>query len=84
MNGPVMSWILLKLIAAYQYFLSPFVGNACRFHPSCSNYTREAVEKHGALKGSMLGVRRLCRCHPFHEGGIDPVPEPTTCQFNKQ
>ncbi|MEM8768760.1 MAG: membrane protein insertion efficiency factor YidD [Pseudomonadota bacterium] len=62
-------------IRAYQLVLSPFIGNQCRFHPSCSNYALEAVDKHGALRGSWLALRRLGRCHPFHEGGFDPVPE---------
>lgn len=70
-----MSNFILRLIAVYQYFLSPFLGSACRFHPSCSHYTREAIERHGALAGCYLGTRRLLRCHPFHAGGLDPVPE---------
>lgn len=64
----------LFLINAYRLLLSPFLGKNCRFEPTCSLYTREAVEKYGLLKGSWLGIRRLARCHPFHEGGIDPVP----------
>lgn len=75
--------LIISLIAAYQYFLSPLIGNRCRFHPSCSRYTREAVEKHGALAGSLLGLRRICRCHPFHEGGIDPVPDQVSIKFLK-
>ena len=62
------------LIRAYQLTLSPFIGNQCRFHPSCSNYALEAVAAHGALKGSWLTLRRLGRCHPFNPGGFDPVP----------
>ena len=64
----------LLLIRAYQAVLSPFLGTRCRFHPSCSSYTYEAIEKYGLIRGTGLGVRRLLRCHPFHEGGIDPVP----------
>lgn len=79
-----MSWIILKLISAYQYFLSPFIGKACRFHPSCSCYMREAVERHGALQGTLMGLGRLARCHPFHAGGLDPVPDRPIFQFNKQ
>jgi len=62
-------------IWAYRYFISPFLGNNCRFYPSCSAYAMEAVDKHGALKGSVLAVKRICRCHPWHEGGVDLVPE---------
>ncbi|MGD8829337.1 MAG: membrane protein insertion efficiency factor YidD [Pseudomonadales bacterium] len=63
-----------SLIRAYQLLLSPWIGNQCRFHPSCSNYALEAVERFGAMKGGWLAVRRLGRCHPFHPGGFDPVP----------
>jgi len=66
--------VALLLIKGYQATLSPFLGTRCRFHPSCSSYTYEAIEKHGLARGIGLGVRRLLRCHPFHEGGIDPVP----------
>lgn len=61
-------------IRAYQLFLSPFLGNHCRFYPSCSQYAMEAVEHHGVLRGGWLGIRRLLRCHPWHPGGVDPVP----------
>ena len=63
------------LIRAYQLTLSPFIGNQCRFHPSCSNYAMEAVEFHGAVKGSWLAIRRIGRCHPYNPGGFDPVPQ---------
>jgi putative membrane protein insertion efficiency factor len=66
---------ILLLIRAYQLTLSRLVLTQCRFVPSCSRYTYEAVERHGAVKGTWLGVRRLLRCHPFHPGGYDPVPE---------
>lgn len=62
------------LIRGYQLVISPHVGECCRFHPSCSQYAFEAVGTHGALKGSVLAVRRVCRCHPFNAGGYDPVP----------
>ena len=64
----------VALIRLYQIVLSPFIGNQCRFHPSCSSYALEAIETHGVLKGVVLAVRRLGRCHPFHPGGFDPVP----------
>ena len=66
--------VLIGLIRGYQVLLSPFVGNQCRFTPTCSQYAREAVEKHGAFKGSWLAIRRVSRCHPWHSGGHDPVP----------
>jgi putative membrane protein insertion efficiency factor len=69
-----MKWLLLALIRAYQYLLRPLLGANCRFYPSCSEYAREAVEKHGALRGLWLALRRISRCHPYHPGGFDPVP----------
>ena len=67
-------WLLVGLLTGYRRFISPLLGPRCRFYPSCSAYALEAVQVHGALKGSWLAVRRLSRCHPFHAGGIDPVP----------
>ncbi len=61
-------------VIAYQWTLRPFIGAHCRFHPSCSTYALQALEKHGGLKGGWLTVWRLLRCHPFHPGGMDPVP----------
>ena len=69
-----MSRILIALIRLYQYTLSAVLGNQCRFHPSCSTYFIEALQTHGTLKGCGLGVHRICRCHPWHPGGVDPVP----------
>ena len=66
--------LLMLLVRLYQRAVSPLLPPACRFHPSCSSYAAAALERHGALKGSWLAARRLARCHPFHPGGIDPVP----------
>ena len=69
-----MSAILVTLIRVYQYVFRPLLGANCRFAPTCSEYAREAIEKHGAAKGTLLAVRRVLRCHPYHAGGYDPVP----------
>ncbi|WAR44748.1 membrane protein insertion efficiency factor YidD [Methylomonas rapida] len=70
-----MRFLLITLIKVYKYFISPLLGPRCRFYPSCSSYGIEAIQLHGAIKGSYLTLRRLLKCHPFHEGGVDPVPE---------
>lgn len=70
-----MKTVLILLVRAYQVCLSPFLGQNCRFYPSCSHYAVEAIGRHGALKGGMLAARRLCKCHPWHPGGVDPVPD---------
>jgi uncharacterized protein len=70
--------ILLWTIRAYQLVLSPWLGPRCRFYPSCSCYAHTAIERHGALLGAWLGLRRLLRCHPFNAGGYDPVPDKRT------
>lgn len=69
-----MSRLLQGLIRAYQYLLSPWLGNNCRFVPSCSEYAHLAIARHGALKGSWHAARRIARCHPWCDGGFDPVP----------
>ncbi|MBC59874.1 MAG: membrane protein insertion efficiency factor YidD [Gammaproteobacteria bacterium] len=71
----MLKTLLIRLITFYQLTLSLLIGNDCRFYPTCSQYTKEAIEKHGSIKGSWLGVRRICSCHPWHEGGVDPVPD---------
>jgi hypothetical protein len=70
----VIRMILSLLIRGYRYSVSPFLGASCRFHPSCSAYALEAIERHGALRGVWIAVRRLIRCHPWNPGGYDPVP----------
>ena len=67
-------WLLIALVRAYRFFLSPWLGSACRFEPTCSAYALQALQQHGAAAGSYLTLRRLARCHPWCEGGDDPVP----------
>lgn len=69
-----MKRLLKGLIRAYQILVSPLLGQNCRFHPSCSAYAVEAIDLHGVPRGSWLAIKRLARCHPFHAGGVDPVP----------
>ncbi len=69
-----MKAVLLLALRGYQYAIRPMLGANCRFFPSCSDYAREAVERHGAARGTWLAARRLARCHPYHPGGYDPVP----------
>ncbi len=65
--------LLVALIRAYQILVSPVLPRSCRFHPTCSEYALTAIRMHGPLRGILLGIRRLMRCHPFHPGGYDPV-----------
>jgi len=69
-----MKQILLAIIRFYRNYISPMTPPTCRFHPTCSQYGMEAIETHGALKGSYLTSKRILKCHPFHPGGYDPVP----------
>ena len=71
----VLSKLAIKLLHGYRYLLSPWVGNQCRFYPTCSHYAEQAIIEHGFLKGCYLTTRRLLKCHPWHSGGIDLVPE---------
>jgi putative membrane protein insertion efficiency factor len=70
----MMARFLVFLIHAYRWLLSPLLGQQCRFSPSCSRYTEECIERHGAARGAWLGAKRIARCHPFHPGGYDPPP----------
>lgn len=70
-----MRRLTMGLIRVYQLLISPLMGQHCRYYPTCSHYALEAVDRFGVFKGSNLAIRRLLRCHPWHEGGIDPVPE---------
>ena len=69
-----MHSLLILPIRFYRYFVSPLLGARCRYEPTCSVYAIEAIEEHGALKGSWLAAKRICRCHPLYAGGYDPVP----------
>ena len=69
-----MKYILIFIVKIYQKLLSPFLPNSCRFYPTCSHYSVEALQKYGAIKGGWLSAKRISRCHPFHPGGYDPVP----------
>lgn len=69
-----MKPVLLLLLRGYKLAISPLLGQNCRFYPSCSDYAAQAIDLHGAARGSLLAARRLCKCHPWHPGGLDPVP----------
>ena len=69
----VLQKILLVIIRIYQFFISPLLGQNCRFYPSCSNYAKEAIATHGAIKGSWVTIKRIAKCHPFSDGGYDPI-----------
>jgi uncharacterized protein len=73
--GALIKALLVGIVRIYRAAVSPLLPPACRFHPTCSTYALEALERHGTLRGSWLTLRRIGRCHPFHDGGIDPVPQ---------
>lgn len=87
MESP-LKWILLVVLRIYQLCISPFLGQNCRFYPTCSGYAIKAITVHGCLKGLLLTVCRLGKCHPWHPGGFDPVPPgkeepaPSRCQYH--
>lgn len=70
----IFSYPLLVLITIYRYTLSPLIGNQCRYYPTCSHYAEDAIKEYGAWNGSIMAIRRIFRCHPWHDGGYDPVP----------
>ena len=70
-----MRYLFLLPIRLYQWLISPLLGSNCRFQPTCSQYAYDAIKTHGALKGLKLGAKRIGKCHPWHEGGYDPVPK---------
>jgi putative membrane protein insertion efficiency factor len=70
-----MQGLILLLLRAYRVAISPLIGPRCRYYPSCSQYAQVAVERYGVARGSWLAVRRIARCHPWHPGGFDPVPD---------
>lgn len=70
----LINWFLIGLVRFYQLCISPLKPQSCRFYPTCSTYMLEALRKYGPLKGTVLGVKRILKCHPFHPGGYDPLP----------
>lgn len=73
-----MKYIFIGLVRLYQLIISPWIPSSCRYHPTCSQYSIEALKEHGAIKGIWLTIKRMGRCHPWNEGGYDPVPENRT------
>jgi uncharacterized protein len=73
MRSDLLQAVIIGILKGYKYFLSPLLPPSCRFFPTCSTYTIQAIEKYGVIRGSFLGLRRILRCHPFSRGGYDPV-----------
>lgn len=69
-----VKWLLIGLVKFYQYVISPYLPRSCRYAPTCSEYMVEAIQVHGPLSGTWMGIKRISRCHPWHEAGYDPVP----------
>jgi putative membrane protein insertion efficiency factor len=69
-----LAWALRALVQAYRWTISPLLGPSCRYYPTCSAYALDALDEHGAMRGAWLATKRICRCHPWHDGGYDPVP----------
>jgi putative membrane protein insertion efficiency factor len=80
----MIRFVLLSLIRAYQLLMSPLKVSSCRFYPTCSQYMYEAIQQYGTLRGAVMGVKRLARCHPFNPGGYDPVIEASSPASSKQ
>ncbi len=78
-----MRKILIGIITLYRYLISPILGPRCRYYPTCSDYAQTAITRFGAARGSWLAVKRVSRCHPWHEGGVDPVPQ-TNSKFDNK
>jgi len=78
-----MQKIFIFIIRFYQKIISPLTPPSCRFYPTCSSYGLEAIKRYGAIKGGYLTIKRILKCHPFHPGGIDPVPEEWPCKKNR-
>lgn len=76
----MLSGFMIAVIRLYRLVVSPFLGPCCRFHPTCSLYAIDAIRQHGPLRGGWLGLIRICKCHPYHPGGLDPVPGSTAAQ----
>ena len=79
-----MKQVFLLALRAYKLGISPYLGQNCRFYPSCSDYAAQAIDRHGVFKGGILAARRLGRCHPWHPGGVDPVPPHAGCTQCRQ